>query len=134
MITVTISMLCLIHPRILENNFPGSALSWEFCYIYLRWRIYYATAPELYQRSYWYVCASYSCVCDDIFLHIITVSVLLCLCMFYNIIVGYTSYWFFLYLSYAWVIPPLCYCYICVFNNTFVNIVSMFTVIFLFTS
>ena len=50
--TVTISMLCLIRLRISKNNFPKSALSWEFCYIYF-WRgIYYATETELYLRLY----------------------------------------------------------------------------------
>ena len=71
----------------------------------------------------------------DIFVHIIMVSVLLCLCMIYNLIVGYTSYWCFVfYLSCIWVIPQLHYCYICVYINMFVNSISMFTAICFCTS
>ena len=69
------------------------------------------------------------------FVHFIPVSVFLCLCMLYNIIVGYTLSWYFvLYLSYAWVIPPLHYCYICDCINMFVNVISMVNAICLCTS
>ena len=70
----------------------------------------------------------------DMFLHIITVSVLLYLCMLYNIIVGYTSSWVFLYFSCARVITPLHHCYICICIHILVNIIYMVTTIFLFTS
>ena len=52
----------------------------------------------LYMSLYWYVCAYYNGVCIYMFFHLITVSVLLYLCMLYNIIFGYTlSWYFFLY-------------------------------------
>ena len=55
--------------------------------------------------------------------------------MLYNLTVGYTlSCYFVLYLSGAYVIPPLCHCYICVFINIFVNVISMVNAICLFTS
>ena len=83
-----------------------------------------------------YVCASYNGVNIDMFVHLITVSVLLCLCMSYNIMVVYTSLWYFiLYLSGAWVIPPLRHCYIYAGINMFVHdIYIFFTVICLCTS
>ena len=90
---VIISMLCFIHLLILHYALPDSALSWKFCYIYLRWRIYSNTAPELYLFLYWYVCASYNGVCVDMFVHIIMVSVFLCFCILYYLIVGCTSLW-----------------------------------------
>ena len=63
------------------------------------------------------------------------VSVLLCLCMLYNIIIGYTSYWYFvLYLPCAWFVPPLRHCYICVFIHLYVNVIYMVTAICLCTS
>ena len=69
------------------------------------------------------------------FVHCIPVSVLLCLCMLYNIIVGYNSSWYFvLYLSWEWFIPPLRHCYIYVCINMFVNVIYMVNVIFLCTS
>ena len=69
------------------------------------------------------------------FLHHITVYVLLCLCMLHNIIFGYTSFWnFVLYLSCAWVIPPLHHFYMCVCIHMFVNIRSMDTAICFCTS
>ena len=59
--------------------------------------------------------ASYKGVCIDMFVHLITVSVLLCLSLLYNLIFGYTSSWcFVLYLLYAWFITALYHCYICV--------------------
>ena len=116
-------MLCLIRLRILQNGFPESALSWEFCYIYFRWSIYSVTVTELYLRLYWYV------------FHLITVSILLCLCMLHNITVGYNSSCYFVsYLSWAYVITPLHICYICVCINMFVNVIYMVTVICLCTS
>ena len=74
-------------------------------------------------------------MCIDIFVNIITVSVLLCLCMLYDIIVGYNlSCYFVLYLSNEWVVPPLWNCCICVFINMFVNVIPMVTVRCLCTS
>ena len=69
------------------------------------------------------------------FVHLITGSVLLCLCMLYNIIVGYTSSWyFFLYIPCAWVVTLLRHCYICVCINLVVNVISMVNDIFLCNS
>ena len=69
------------------------------------------------------------------FVHLITVYVLLCLCMLYNLTVGYTSSWYFvLYLSCEYVITPLRHVYICVCINMFVNFISMVNVMFLCTS
>ena len=99
---LTISMLFFILLRILQNAFPASTLSWEFCYIYFRWRIYSATTTEIYLRFYLYVCAYYNGDCIYMFVHIITVSRLLCLCLLYNLIVGCTSSWAFYHMS------PLC--------------------------
>ena len=96
------------------NAFPESALSWEFLYIYFRWRIYSATEPGLYLRLYFFVCASYNGVCINIFWYPITVFVLLCVFMLHNIIVGYNSSWYYvLYLPCTWVFPPLHHC--CIF-------------------
>ena len=84
---------------------------------------------------YWYVCASSNSVYIDIFVHIITLSVFLCLFMLYNLIVGNNSSWyFFLYLSCSWVITPLHHCYICVCINIFLNVIYMVTAIGLCTS
>ena len=77
---------------------------------------------------------NYINVCIDIFLHHITVSEFICLCMLYYIIVGCTSSKvFFLSFSHVWVIILLCGYYICIFINIFVNIISMSTEIFLWT-
>ena len=76
---------------------------------------------------------NYICVCIDMFVHHIKVYVLICLCMLYNLIVGYNSYWYFLYLSCACFIPLLRHFYICVCINLFVNIISMVTAICLCT-
>ena len=115
---VTIYMLYVIRLWTLHFVLPKSVLNWKFCHIYLLSSGDYSTAPELYVRLYLYVCESYNGVCIDIFVHIITVSVLLCLCMLYNLIGGYTSSWYFVpYLSCAWVIPPLYHSYICVYIN-----------------
>ena len=74
-------------------------------------------------------------VCIDMFVHIILVSELLCLCMLYNIIVGYTSSWYFiLYCSREWVNPPLRHCYLYVCINISVNVISMVNAICLCTS
>ena len=82
-----------------------------------------------------YVCASYNGVCIDTFVYLITVSVLSWLCMLYNITAGYTSSWYFvLYLSSAYFIPPLRHGYICVCVNMFVNVISMVTAICLCNS
>ena len=132
--TVTISILCLILSCILHYDLPKSALSCEFWYLYFGWIIYSATASELYLRLYWYVCAFYNGVCIEIFVHLIMVSVLLCLCMLYIIIVGYTSSWYFvLYLSCGWVIAPLSHCYIYVCITMFVHVIYMVNVICLCT-
>ena len=104
--------------------FPRVCLVLGIFYIYLRWRIYYATAPELYWRYYWYVCASYNGVCIYMFLHNTTLSILLCLCMLYNLTVGYTSSWYsVIYPPCAWVVPPLNHFYICVCINLVVNFI-----------
>ena len=133
--TVTISMLFLIRLRILQNDFPKSALFWGFCYIYLRLMICSDTAPLLYMCLYWYVCAYYNGVCIDMFVNLIMVYLLLRLCILYYLIVRYTSYWYFvLYLSCEWIIPPLYHSYIWVFINMFMNIIFLFTAIFLLTS
>ena len=67
------------------------------------------------------------------FVHIITVSVLLCFCMLYNIIVGnISSCYFVLYLSCAWIIPPLCHCCTCVCINMSMDVISLVTVISLY--
>ena len=69
-------------------------------------------------------------VCIDSFVHIITVSVFLCLCTLYNLIVGYTSPWYFvLYFSCAWVIPSLRKYYIFFVISIFVYVIYMGTVI-----
>ena len=105
---VTIYMFYVIRLWILHYALPKSVLNWKVCYIYLLSRGYYYTAPELYLRLYWYVwyiCASYNDIRIDMFVNLITVSVLLFLCTLYNIILGYTSSWnFVLYLSCAWFI------------------------------
>ena len=45
----------------------------------------------------------------------------------FNIIISYTSPWYFvLYLSYAWVIPPLRHCYICVWLLRYVRVIHTF--------
>ena len=135
MVTVTISILCLICLRILKNALPESSLSWELCHIYFRWSIYSATATKLYLCLYWYVFASYNGVCIYMFVNLITVYVLLCLCILYNLTVGYTSSWYFvLYLLGAYISPPLRHCCICVFINRFVNVIFIVTEICLCTS
>ena len=74
---------------------------------------------------------NYNGVCVDIFVNLIMVSILLCLCMLYNLIFGYTSYWYFvLYLPCAWVVPTLHHCYICVYINLVVKVISMVTEIY----
>ena len=93
-----------------------------------------STAPELYLCLYWYVCASYNGVWIDTFVNLIMVSVLLFLCMVYNLTVGHTLSWYFvLSLSRAYLIPPLRHGYICVCINMFVNVILMITVISLCT-
>ena len=91
------------------------------------------TSPELCLRFYWYilyVCAYYNGVCSYIFVHMITVSVFLCLCMLHNLIAVYTSIWYFvLYVSCAWFVLRLHHCYVWVGINMFVNVISMVTVI-----
>ena len=75
---------------------------------------------------YWYVCAYYNSVCIDMFLYLITVSVLLCLWMLHNIIVGYNHSWYsVIYLPCAWVVLPLRHFYICVCTNLVVNVIYM---------
>ena len=64
------------------------------------------------------------------FVHLITVFVLLYFFMLYNLIVFYTSPWYFvLYISCEWVVLPLHHCYICVCMNIFVNVIYMVTAI-----
>ena len=77
---------------------------------------------------------NYICVCIDMFVNIIMVSVFLCLCILYYLIVGYTSSWYFvLYLPCAWVVPPLSHWYICVGITLVLNVISMVTAICLCT-
>ena len=120
-------MICL---HILHYALPQSILHCKVCYI-VPFQGDSSTAPKLYMCFcwyIWYVCASYNGVCIDIFVHLITVSVLLCLCMLYNLIFGYT------YISCEWIIPPLRHFYICVLIHIFVNFISMINVICLCTS
>ena len=85
--------------------------------------------------SYLYYCAYYNGVCIDMSVHLITLSVLLFLCMLYNLTVGYTSsLYFVIYISCAYVISSLRHCYICVCINMVVNVIYMVTVICLCTS
>ena len=78
---------------------------------------------------------NYIYVFTDMFVHLITVSVLLFLCMLYNIIVGYNLSWcFVITLSCACVITPLSHCYICVCIDMFVSFISMATSICLCNS
>ena len=67
--TVTISMLCLIRLRIFKKTFPESALSWEF-FIYISGEGFIL---PLHLSSI--------CGCIDMFLHIITIYVLICMCI-----------------------------------------------------
>ena len=104
------------------------------CVIYFRWRIYSATAPELYLCSYWYIFSSCNGVCIDMIVHIIMFSLLLCVCILYNLTVDYTSSCYFvLYLSCAYSIPPLLHCYICFLINIVVNFIPVVTAICLCT-
>ena len=69
------------------------------------------------------------------FVHLIMLSVFSCLCMLYNLTVGYNSSWYFVpYVSGEYFIPPLRHGYICVYNNMLVNVIPMVTVICLCTS
>ena len=111
-------MFYVIRLYILHYALPKSIFHWKVCYIYFWWSIYSSTAPELYMGLYWYVFASFNGVCIDMFVHTIIVSLLLYMCMLYNIIVVYTSSWYFsIYCE--WVIPPLRHCYICFCVNMF---------------
>ena len=70
--------------------------------IYFLYRGDSSTAPELYLCLYfyvWYVCASYNGFHIDMFVCLITVFLLLCLFMLYNLIFGSTSPWCFFYIS-----------------------------------
>ena len=120
---VTIYIFYVIHLCISHYVLPKSIFNWKVCCIYFLSRGNYLTAPELYMCFI------------DMFVHLITVSVLLYFCMLYNIIVGYTSPWYFvIYLSCVWIISPLHHSYIYIFTNMFVNSMSMFTAICLCTS
>ena len=44
---------------------------------------------------------NYNGICIDMFVHIITVSIFLSLCMLYSLIFGYTSSWYLCYISHA---------------------------------
>ena len=69
------------------------------------------------------------------FVHHITVSLFLYLCILYHLIFGYTPSWYFvLYLYCVYVSPPLRHFYICVCINMFVNVISLVTAIYLCTS
>ena len=64
--------------------------------------LYIFMVESLFCHCTWIISAfvSYNGVCMDMFVNVITVSVLLCFCMLYNLIVSYTSFWcFVLYLS-----------------------------------
>ena len=77
---------------------------WYFC------EFYSMLSPSLFCIVKCVICIScpgvilplhlnYICVFIDMFVRLINVSVLLCLCMLYNIIFGYNSPWFFFYIS-----------------------------------
>ena len=69
------------------------------------------------------------------FVHIIMVPVFLCLCMLCNLTLGYTSSWYFaLYISCAYIIPPLRHFYIYVCINMVVKVIYIVTEICLCTS
>ena len=107
----------------------------NYIYIYFLSRGDSSTATELYLRLYWYVFESYNGFFINILVHLITVSIFLCSCMLYNIIVVYSSSWYLvLYLTCAWVVPPLCNCHICICINLFVNVILIVTAIFLCNS
>ena len=105
LVTVTISMLCLICLCILNYALPKSALSWGFCYIYFQWRVYSSTVSELYLRLYWYVCASYKCCFIDMFAHLING---ICVVMFVYVI-QYNCWLYFILVFCS--ICLLCMCY-----------------------
>ena len=78
---------------------------------------------------------SYIYVRIDMFVNPLMMSILLYLCMLYNLTIGYTSYWYcVIYLPGAYISPPLRHCYICIYINMFVNVISMVTAICLCTS
>ena len=111
-------MICLC---ILNNTPPESIFLDKFViYIY-------------FVGVIWPMRLHYVFVSIDMFVHHITVSELICLCMLYNLIIVCTSYWIFLYISCVWFIIPLRRCYICVWIHMFVNIISMFNSIYLCT-
>ena len=118
-------MFCLIHLRILHNAIPESALSWEFCYMYLMYR----SDAELH--------LNYIFIFIDMFVHHIPVYALICLRMLYNINVGCTSSWVFfpvsllcmgyystLLLLYSQFHSYVFECYIYVYCNMFVYFIQ----------
>ena len=103
----------------------------QVCYI-LEFLLYISSLGMIIplHLSYIYVCIDMF----DMFVYLIMMSVLICLCMLYNIIFGYTSPGYFvLHLSVAWVIPPLHQCYIYVGINMFMHVIYMVTAICLCT-
>ena len=68
---VTISMLYIIQSRILQNVLPESALYWKVCYAIHT----YCEGVTMPLKLH---CI---CVCIDMFVHNITVSVFIRLCM-----------------------------------------------------
>ena len=80
---VTVYIFYVIFSCVLHYALHKSVLCWKVCYIYFLLRGYSPNTPELY------LCFI------DMFVHPITVSSLICLCMLYNLIVGCTSSWSF---------------------------------------
>ena len=70
---------------------------------------------------------NYFFICIDMFVHHITMSAVICLCMLYNTFVGCTSSLIMFPISLLFVLLLYCVnCYICMCINMFVNVISMF--------
>ena len=89
MLVYVIQYNCLVY--LFWVCFPISLL----CIDLLHHCVIVTSAFELYLifRGDSYTVPEFICVFIDTFVHNITVSVLICLCMLYNIIVCYTSFW-----------------------------------------
>ena len=117
------SMFNVINFCIFHYALPKSFMYWKVCYIYFLSRGDSSNAPELYMCLYLYICASYKGVFIDTFVHVILYNY----CLYFTLV-------FFLYLSCALFIPPLHHSYICVCINFSINLLYIFTVIYLCTS
>ena len=121
LLAVIISMFFLMCLCIFHNTLPEYFVSWKVYYISCTWMI----LPLRHK---------YICIFIDMFVNTIPVSIFICLCILYNILIGGTSYWwFFLYLSYEWVVLPFRCSNIYVCINIFVDIISIFTSIYFCT-